>query len=185
MRAGVDFEGEFVDNKRHGRGTVWYKSGSKYVGDFVDDKQQGNAEFNSFEGWSFKGAVFQGRPTVGVFTDSHDQNFEVEYDCDCKEYPSTPFPFPRQILPDRMARTKRPGGLCRRYIERPPTTRCARLCAPYSYAPFQRPIDLSKPPRKHVRLAIARGSVEQDKPARILPGVLSRTLRLARTRRAS
>ena len=98
--AGVDFEGEFVDNKRHGRGTVWYKSGSKYVGDYVDDKQQGNAEFNSFEGWSFKGAVFQGRPTVGVFTDSHGQNFEVEYDCDCKELPLNPIPFSKkQILP--------------------------------------------------------------------------------------
>ena len=38
---GNKYEGDFSDNKRHGRGTMTYQDGSKYEGDWIDNKREG------------------------------------------------------------------------------------------------------------------------------------------------
>ena len=36
------YEGEVVNNKKHGKGTFTFSDGGKYIGDWQNDKRHGN-----------------------------------------------------------------------------------------------------------------------------------------------
>ena len=60
---GDQYRGEFIDNKRHGQGTMWYVDGSRYFGDWVDDQRHGNGTFEIKNGTT--GA--QNTKNAGIF----------------------------------------------------------------------------------------------------------------------
>jgi len=37
--------GQFLDEKKNGKGTFYYANGNKYIGDFVDDEMAGQGVF--------------------------------------------------------------------------------------------------------------------------------------------
>ena len=46
------YEGDFVDGKMEGHGTVFYRNGNKYTGEFANDMKEGSGiwyDFNSQE----------------------------------------------------------------------------------------------------------------------------------------
>jgi len=42
---GDKYEGDWVDDKNHGKGTKYYSNGDKYAGDLVDNKMAAIFEF--------------------------------------------------------------------------------------------------------------------------------------------
>jgi radial spoke head protein 1 len=63
------FEGDYVKNKRHGRGTFFYPDGSKYEGDWNDNVRDGHGIYtypnsDTYEG-EWKNHVRQGK---GIYT---------------------------------------------------------------------------------------------------------------------
>lgn len=49
------YKGNFVDGKRHGHGTMYYKTGDKYVGDFANNKRHGNGKIERKNGDTYTG----------------------------------------------------------------------------------------------------------------------------------
>ena len=44
-----DYVGEWVDDKRHGKGTANHKNGGKYVGEFKNDMITGHGKYTCSE----------------------------------------------------------------------------------------------------------------------------------------
>ena len=55
FKSGNVYEGDFVDGKITGKGIYKFKSGNVYEGDFVDDKQE--KEFTSLKAEMFMGVI--------------------------------------------------------------------------------------------------------------------------------
>jgi hypothetical protein len=49
------YEGETVRGLKHGRGKLWYPSGSVYVGSWARDKKHGEGRFESRDGSVYEG----------------------------------------------------------------------------------------------------------------------------------
>ena len=59
---GESYYGEFINDQKHGKGTLYYKNGTiKYEGDFVNDKFQGNGKYISENGKYYKGDFYNGK----------------------------------------------------------------------------------------------------------------------------
>lgn len=55
------YDGDFVDNKKHGTGTKTFPDGSKYVGSFVDDAIHGEGEYTYVSGDIYRGQFEKGK----------------------------------------------------------------------------------------------------------------------------
>jgi hypothetical protein len=62
----LDYEGEWVDDKWHGKGTLNLKSGDKYVGDFKNDMRNGHGKYT----WSENNPDL-GKDYIGDFRDNN------------------------------------------------------------------------------------------------------------------
>lgn len=59
---GGRFEGEWIDDKVHGRGVSVYASGNRYEGEWVDGKMEGRGTYeNSLTGGKFEGSFKDNR----------------------------------------------------------------------------------------------------------------------------
>lgn len=57
---GMTYEGEFLDNQRHGQGTETWSDGRRYSGDFKNDKKEGYGEWSLPDGTSYTGQFLNG-----------------------------------------------------------------------------------------------------------------------------
>ena len=59
--SGGFYEGEFVDNKKHGAGEKTFPDGSKYVGAFAEDQMHGEGEYTYVSGDVYRGVFEKGK----------------------------------------------------------------------------------------------------------------------------
>lgn len=52
--------GDFIDDKKHGRGTFTYHFGSSYRGDWIEDKKHGRGVFKYANGDCYTGPFVHG-----------------------------------------------------------------------------------------------------------------------------
>jgi len=68
-KSGSKYDGEWVDNKRHGQGTYYYAKGNKYIGSWLDGKRNGRGTFMFANGdqyvGDFQNSAFHGN---AIFT---------------------------------------------------------------------------------------------------------------------
>ncbi|XP_069091210.1 MORN repeat-containing protein 2 isoform X3 [Pleurodeles waltl] len=63
--SGAVYEGEFKDNKFHGRGTYTFPNGAKYMGNFNENKLEGEGDFVDAQGLEWRG-TFHKRAAPGL-----------------------------------------------------------------------------------------------------------------------
>ena len=83
---GDKYEGEYKNDKREGKGIMFYKSGDRYEGEFKNDKKEGKGigyfkSGNKYEG-EYKNDLKEGRGTFFYF---NGDRYEGEYKNDKKE----------------------------------------------------------------------------------------------------
>jgi hypothetical protein len=61
------YEGDFVNGKKHGEGTVWFKSSDHYVGHFESGQYHGHGEFTFASGEKFVGEFQTGKSVNGTY----------------------------------------------------------------------------------------------------------------------
>lgn len=60
--SGNTYEGEWKNDRRHGKGVEWYSDGSTYKGNFVDGRKHGLGIYRNPEGGSYEGKWKAGKP---------------------------------------------------------------------------------------------------------------------------
>ena len=71
--AGDRYEGDFVDNKRTGKGIYTWATGDRYDGDWIDGKQNGKGSFvygpnSQRAGDRYEGEFVDGKMTPQIFS---------------------------------------------------------------------------------------------------------------------
>ena len=74
--SGHAYDGDWVDDKRHGAGTYTYASGDKYTGELRDDKFAGRGRFEFASGNVFEGEFEDNKRVRGVYTLASGDVFE-------------------------------------------------------------------------------------------------------------
>ena len=80
------YEGEFLNDKPHGKGTLYFKNGDRYVGDFINDNMEGKGIFYYKNGSRYegdfhnnkkggKGIIYNGNPISFGYT-KYDGNWK-------------------------------------------------------------------------------------------------------------
>ena len=60
-KSGSIYEGEWLEGKKHGNGTYFWKSGDKYIGKWVENKKSGPGKYIFFSGDVFEGEFLAGK----------------------------------------------------------------------------------------------------------------------------
>lgn len=55
FKNGARYLGEYLDNRKHGKGTFYYPDGSRYEGYWVDDKRNGYGSYYYINGDTYEG----------------------------------------------------------------------------------------------------------------------------------
>ncbi|KAJ7420045.1 hypothetical protein WISP_50609 [Willisornis vidua] len=58
FKGGALYTGNYLQNRKHGKGIFFYLDGSKYAGDWVDDLRQGHGEYTYANGDTYTGEWF-------------------------------------------------------------------------------------------------------------------------------
>ena len=58
---GDKYEGDFVDDKKHGKGVYVYANGDKYEGDWLDGKKHGKGVITFADGNKYEGDFVDGK----------------------------------------------------------------------------------------------------------------------------
>lgn len=56
-----EYRGEFVEGKRHGKGSLYLANGDSYIGQFKDGQMYGRGEYSYVDGQSVHGYFINGR----------------------------------------------------------------------------------------------------------------------------
>ena len=77
---GKVYKGEFLDGKRHGRGSISYPDGSTYDGEWLDDLRHGQGVYRYADGTQYQGNWVQGnRNGLGMCQYSDGNKYEGEW----------------------------------------------------------------------------------------------------------
>eukprot|EP00967_Tisochrysis_lutea_P006531 scaffold7748_cov33-Tisochrysis_lutea.AAC.1 len=77
---GQSYQGEWQNDKMHGRGVFRYASGAKYEGDFVDNVYSGSGKYTFPDGAFYEGSFAQGQMHgTGTLTDTQGVVWEGKF----------------------------------------------------------------------------------------------------------
>jgi hypothetical protein len=76
---GLDvYQGDLLNGKKHGNGTMIYANGDVYDGDWKDDNMYGKGKFTKSQKWMFEGIFVRNKATFGTLTDG-DKKIEKKH----------------------------------------------------------------------------------------------------------